>query len=162
MNTMHMEPSSQANAGLFEAEPARRIWTINVLLVDDDAADTSLISDALRRHPGVSAFRSSSDPHGVLHELAEGRIEPDLVLLDICMPHMDGFTFLRRMREIPERAATPVVLLTTSGLRRDAEEAMASTAVSYVIKPPGFTQLQARLDTAIRRTIAGDWRRPSC
>jgi CheY-like chemotaxis protein len=159
---MHIEPSSRTSRRLVEAEPARRIWTINVLLVDDDAADTSLIADALKRHPGVSAFRSSSDPYGVLRELAEGRIEPDLLLLDICMPHMDGFAFLKRMREIPECEATPVVLLTTSGLRRDAEEAMASTAVSYVIKPPGFTQLQARLDTAIRRTIAGDWRRPSC
>jgi CheY-like chemotaxis protein len=162
MNTTHMESSSRANFGLFEADPARRIWTINVLLVDDDAADTSLITDALKRHPGVSAFRSSSAPHNALRELAEGRIKPDLLLLDICMPQMDGFTFLKRMRMIPACAATPVVLLTTSGLRRDAEEAMASTAVSYVIKPPGFAQLQARLDTAIRRTIAGDWRRPSC
>jgi CheY-like chemotaxis protein len=162
MNTIHMESPSQANFGLFEADPARRIWTINVLLVDDDVADTSLIIDALKRHPGVSAFRTSNAPHSVLHELAEGRIKPDLVLLDICMPHMDGFTFLKRLRMIPACAATPVVLLTTSGLRRDAQEALASSAVSYVIKPPSFAQLQARLDTAIRRTIAGDWKRPSC
>jgi CheY-like chemotaxis protein len=162
MNAMHMEPSSRAAFGLFEAEPARRVWTINVLLVDDDPADTSLVADALSRHPSVSAFRTSADPHDALRELAEGRIEPDLVLLDIRMPYMNGFTFLKRMRQIPERAATPVVLLTTSGLRRDAEEAMASTAVSYIIKPPGLSELQVRLDTAIRRTIAGDWRRPPC
>jgi DNA-binding response OmpR family regulator len=161
MNTMHMESSSQVGGVPIEAEPARRIWTINVLLVDDDPADTSLIAAALRRHPGVSAFRSSADPRGVLRELAEGRIEPDLVLLDIKMPRMDGFTFLTLMREIPESATTPVVLLTTSGFRRDAEEALASTAVSYVIKPHSFSQLQARLDTAIRRTIAGDWRKLS-
>ena len=162
MHAAHLEPSRRIGGSPFDVAPPRRIWTINVLVVDDDEADTALIVDALKRHPGVSATRSSDNPEQALKELAVGRISPDLVFLDINMPRMDGFTFLRRMRDIPDMAATPVVLLTTSGHSRNAEEARRSSAVSYVIKPDTYPQLQGRLDAAIRRTISNGWRKPAC
>jgi two-component system, chemotaxis family, chemotaxis protein CheY len=136
------------------AEPAGK----RVLVVDDASLVRMYYRDALERAGYVvDEALNGLEALEKLHEAPA-----DLLIVDVNMPQMDGFTFLKRMRMIPHCAATPVVLLTTSGLRRDAQEAMASSAVSYVIKPPGFAQLQARLDTAIRRTIAGDWRRPSC
>ena len=138
-----------------EPRLARRVWSINVLLVEDDAADTALILDVLKRHPDVSAARASDTPDDALRELADGRSRPDLVLLDIHMPRIDGFEFLRRMRRIPEMADVPVVFLTSSRLPSDVAKAWRSSPTSYVIKPETHAELQNRLDSVIRRTISG-------
>jgi two-component system chemotaxis response regulator CheY len=157
MEMLNLAPAPRTHRAPLDPDPARRIWTINVLMVDDDAADTSLVVDVLRRHPGVSSVRASDDPEGMLEVMDAGRLQPDLVLLDINMPRMDGFTFLRRMRHIPAMASRPVVFLTTSKLGRDAEEARYSSAVSYVVKPDTYVELQTRLDTVVRKTIAAGW-----
>jgi CheY-like chemotaxis protein len=135
------------------------VWSVNVLLVDDDAADTMLVLDILKRHPEVSTARASNAPEAALQEFAGGRARPDLVLLDIHMPRIDGFEFLRRMRRIPRMVETPVVFLTTSGLSRDALMARESSAACYVVKPQTHSNLQARLDVVIQRVISGDWSR---
>jgi putative two-component system response regulator len=140
-----------------DPRPGRRVWNVNVLLVEDDAADTSLILGVLKRHPGVASAEASDEPDLALRQLAAGRLRPDLVLLDIQMPRIDGFGFLSHLRQIPAMAHTPVVFLTTSGLARDVMAARDSTAVSYIIKPSSHGMLQARLDHVIKRAISGIW-----
>jgi CheY-like chemotaxis protein len=139
--------------------PQRHIWSINVLLVDDDAADAHLILNVLRRHPSVAAALAADSPADVLAQLAAGRVRPDLILLDIQMPQMDGFRFLRSLRRIPAMMIVPVVFLTTSGLARDVAAARDSTAVSYVVKPDSYAELQSRLDAVVRSTVSGTWRK---
>ena len=116
-------------------EPAAQFWSLNVLLVEDDAADTSLILDVLKRHPNVSAASAIDAPEEALRKLATTRKKPDLVFVDIHMPRINGFQFLDGMRRIPEMVEVPVVFLTTSGLARDVFEARHSTASLYVVKP---------------------------
>jgi CheY-like chemotaxis protein len=136
----------------------QRIWYINVLVVDDDAADSSLITHALQLNEGVAAVRALANPGDALRQLASGQIDPDLVLLDLHMPQIDGFEFLRRMREIPALKTTPVVFLTSSARLRDAATARDSTAVFYIIKPDTYSGLKARLDLMVKRTISGGWK----
>jgi DNA-binding response OmpR family regulator len=141
----------------FEPRSPNRTWSLNVLLIDDDVADTCLILNVLKRHPQVSAAHATDAPIFALRQLAMGRLRPDLVLLDIHMPKIDGFTFLREMRQIPNMASVPVVFLTTSRLERDVVLAKDATASSYVIKPESYFELQARLNGVVRQAAAGRW-----
>lgn len=59
---------------------------------------------------------------------------PDLILLDIVLPVMDGFTVLGQLREDPDTAATPVILLTNLGQKGDVERGMGLGAADYLIK----------------------------
>ncbi len=126
-------------------------WSINVLLVDDDPADTSLTLNALQRHPDVAAAHAMDDPVAALKLLEAGSLRPDLILLDINMPKMSGFGFIERLRLIPALSDTPVTFLTTSGRLRDIEAARDCGSCAYVVKPDTLADLRARLDTEIRR-----------
>lgn len=141
----------------FDPRPPLHVWAINVLLVEDDAADTSLILNVLRRHPGVSTAHPADAPDLALQQLAAGHLRPDLILLDIHMPRMDGFSFLENLRGIPAMAAVPVVFLTTSCLGKDVVAARHSSASFYLIKPDNYAELQTRLDGVIKRAISGIW-----
>jgi CheY-like chemotaxis protein len=135
--------------------PESRAWSVSVLVVEDDLADTSLILDVLRRHPNVAAAHATDAPDLALRQLAAGQLHPDLVLLDIRMPRLDGFEFLDRLRQIPEMFETPVVFLTTSALASDVIEAKHSSACSYIVKPETYDELKARLDKVITRVVSG-------
>jgi DNA-binding response OmpR family regulator len=145
-------PTSQ-----FEPRSPNRTWNLNVLLIEDDFADTSLILSVLKRHPQVSAAYATDAAEFALRQLAIGRLKPALVLLDIHMPKVSGFTFLRKMREIPSMATVPVVFLTTSRRESDVVRARDASASSYVIKPESYLELQARLNGIVRQAAAGRW-----
>jgi putative two-component system response regulator len=94
-----------------------------------------------------------------LRQLAAGHRKPDLVLLDIHMPRIDGFEFLKGLRRIPGMISVPVVFLTTSGVGKDVLEYMGSSASLYVIKPDTLAELKVRLDGVVERAISGVWSR---
>ena len=139
--------------------PVQRVWSINVLVVEDDAADANLIVSVLKRNGEVASVRAIEDPQLALEQLAAGVVSPDLLLVDLRMPKINGFEFVKRLREIPQMRKTPVVILTSSALMKDALEAKHSSAVFYVIKPDSFWGLQARLDIVVARAISGQWSR---
>jgi CheY-like chemotaxis protein len=140
--------------------PARRVWSLNVLVIDDDVADTELILSVLKRHPDVSAVRAADSPELALRQFAGGHhLRPDLILLDIQMPRMNGFAFLAAMRRIPAVAHVPVVFLTTSKLASDVARMKDSSASLYVIKPDSYFELQARLNGVLKRATSGRWER---
>jgi CheY-like chemotaxis protein len=140
-----------------EPRPSQQAWNISVLLVEDDPADTSLILNVLRRHPKVSTTQAVAAPDIALRQLEAGHMKPDLVLLDIHMPRIDGFQFLQRLRRIASMARTPAVFLTTSSLVVDVVQARQCSASSYVIKPDTYAELQDRLDAVIERVLSGAW-----
>lgn len=137
------------------AQFAQRSSGIDILLVEDDAADTSLILRVLDGHSGVKSAQASDAPDLALRQLTGGRIRVDLILLDIHMPRMDGFKFLRGLRQVRSMASTPVVFLTTAWMARDATDANNSSAALYVIKPETYDDLEACLDRVIRRARSG-------
>jgi DNA-binding response OmpR family regulator len=140
-----------------EADPPRGAGALNVLLVEDDAADTSLILKALEQHPHVARAQSTDAPDFVLRQLELGRLKPDLVLLDIRLPRMDGFTFLSRLRHTPALNDLPVVFLTSSSQPSDMRRAQRSSAADYVVKPESYIELRARLDGVLEQTAMGGW-----
>jgi CheY-like chemotaxis protein len=147
-------PPAQSNA-----RPETRAWSISVLVVEDDLADSSLILDVLRRHSSVASAHATDAPDQALKQLASGQLRPDLVLLDIRMPRLDGFEFLERLRRISGLEDTPVVFLTTSAFASDVIEAKHSSARSYIVKPESYEELKLRLDRVIKNTLSGAWSR---
>lgn len=109
-----------------------------VLVVDDDAADILLIKRAFSLSTIESTVVSASDGEealDTLRELSANASAPDLVLLDLNMPGMDGWDTLKHIRADEALKRLPVVVLTTSESQRDVDSVYALNANCYVQKP---------------------------
>ncbi len=78
--------------------------------------------------------------------------KPDLYILDIMLPGMDGLEVLRRLRADQNVADTPVIMLTARTAELDRVKGLESGADDYVVKPFGIMELQARVKAVLRRT----------
>jgi CheY-like chemotaxis protein len=132
-------------------------WTIEVLVIEDDEADRSLIMDVVKRDPNVSALYATDAADQALIDLQRGRLRPNLIFLDIQMPRLNGFKFLEALRLIPSMRDTAVVVLTTSGLARDAKEACTGGVNLYIVKPDSYEELKVRLSAVVNQARTGVW-----
>jgi class 3 adenylate cyclase/CheY-like chemotaxis protein len=119
--------------------------TPTVLVVDDQPANIRLL-DAILVPRGYEVWTASSGEEA-LKILAEQDL--DLVLLDIVMPGMDGYEVCRRIRERPETAFLPVVMVTASGDEQKVK-ALESGADDFVTKPINQSELLARVASLAR------------
>jgi DNA-binding response OmpR family regulator len=115
-----------------------------ILVVDDDADIRGLVRELLERRGFVVA--EASDGKQALQEMYEGR--PDLVLLDVSMPGLDGWTTLERIRELSD---VPVVMLTARSEELEKTRGLRAGADDYVTKPFGRQELLARVEAHLRR-----------
>lgn len=115
-----------------------------ILVVEDDEAIGQGLRDALESE-GYDVLLAADGEEGLRLGLAE---DPDLIVLDIMLPRMDGFTVLERLRA--DHVATPVLLLTARGLERDRVRGLDLGADDYVVKPFGLSELLARIRTRLR------------
>jgi DNA-binding response OmpR family regulator len=115
-----------------------------VLVVDDDPDVRSLVAELLTR----AGYRVTEAPNGrdALRVLFDER--PDLVVLDVSMPELDGWATLERIRELSD---VPVVMLSALGAELEKVRALRSGADDYVTKPFGRQELLARVETVLRR-----------
>jgi CheY-like chemotaxis protein len=128
-------------------ERARPARTIRVLLVEDNPHVAELITDGLdgaaeRDLEGHVSFIFDvvGDGQAALERI--GEVHPDLIILDVYMPVMDGAMFLRFLRARPKHAKTPVIALSAGGpAARDA--AMAAGADVFLDKPMRLNELLA-------------------
>jgi two-component system CheB/CheR fusion protein len=123
------------------------------VLVVDDLEDTSEMVAQLLRMSGAIVIGATSGEDG-LRILAEK--EFDAVISDIAMPGMDGFEFLRRLRQLPGRGNIPVLALTGLGRPEDIERARAAGFHSYVTKPFELETLMDVLQKLPKRRGNGD------
>lgn len=115
-----------------------------ILLVEDDAAAREAVGHSLVAHG--YALRTAADGEAALREWERQR--PDIVLLDLGLPGLDGLAVLRRIRR---DAATPVVILSARDEERGKVEALDAGADDYLTKPFGTAELHARIRAALRR-----------
>lgn len=120
-----------------------------ILVVDDDPIDREMIELAFKRASVESPVVTVGDGQEALDYLqAKGRFRerhpedlPAVIVLDLDMPRMDGFEFLRRVKLTPDLAAIPVVVLTTSEFDKDLSQSYALGAKSCITKPGDFERL---------------------
>jgi DNA-binding response OmpR family regulator len=103
-----------------------------VLVVDDDRVIQQLLQVNLELE-GYEVVGTAADGEAALEE-AE-RLRPDLIILDIMMPKMDGLEVCRRLREHPGLARVPVLLLSARAQDLDIRAGLASGASAYLTKP---------------------------
>jgi two-component system, OmpR family, KDP operon response regulator KdpE len=120
-----------------------------ILLIEDDPGIVSTLRVHLRAR-GYTIVTAEDGASG-LRELTKA--QPDLVLLDLGLPDLDGVDVLRRLRE---RSDAPVVVLTARQASQDKVEALDLGADDYVTKPFGMDELLARIRAALRRPGAPD------
>jgi two-component system KDP operon response regulator KdpE len=115
-----------------------------VLLVEDDVATQRAVNASLDGHG--YAVRVAADGQEALR-LWEMR-RPDVVLLDLTLPDMDGLQIIRRLRR---DATTPILVLSARDQERDKVDALEQGADDFVTKPFGMAELHARLRALLRR-----------
>jgi two-component system KDP operon response regulator KdpE len=114
-----------------------------ILVVDDEPGILRAVQTNLGRHD----YRVETAATGELALETYSRVRPDVVLLDLGLPDMDGLDVLRAIRE---RGSTPVVVLSAREAERDKVAALDLGADDYLTKPFGVNELLARIRVALR------------
>jgi two-component system, chemotaxis family, response regulator Rcp1 len=129
-----------------------------LLLVEDNPGDVRLTREALREADvSVELIDVPDGEQAIAYLRAPAR--PDLVLLDLNLPKMDGLEVLEAIRSDPELRRTPVIMLSTSGSARDVLACYERGANCYVVKPIDLDEFTA-LVQAINRFWLGVARLP--
>lgn len=123
---------------------------IRVLIVEDEPAIREGLEDVFAYH-GYEVD-SAADGEAGLHKALNGR--HDLVLLDVMLPHLDGFQICERIRE--RDRAQPIIMLTARTADDDVIHGLRLGADDYVSKPFSVTQLVLRAQAVLRRSGGGD------
>ncbi|HPR08858.1 MAG TPA: response regulator, partial [Denitromonas sp.] len=118
-----------------------------ILIVDDTPENLAVLGDVLQPDYTVQATTSGERALAI----AAAKPAPDLILLDIMMPGMDGYTVLGRLRQNPATRDIPVVFLTALTDTQDEEHGLALGAVDYITKPIRPALVLARVRTHVRR-----------
>ena len=103
----------------------------NVLIVDDSATDTHLLSEMLKKN-GYTVSTAVSGEEGIAKAKKD---KPDLVLMDIVMPGMSGFEATRAISKSPETSTIPVIVCSTKGQETDKAWGLRQGAKDYIVKP---------------------------
>jgi len=120
-----------------------------VLLVDDEDNLRSMLEAALAHH----GFEVHTAANGREALAAVGTVVPDLLVLDVMMPDLDGFEVCRRLRI--DGIKVPVVFLTARDTTEDAVRGLSLGGDDYLVKPFSLEELVARMNAVLRRTGLG-------
>lgn len=127
-------------------EMAQQADRRTVLVVDDEPT----ISEVVARYLERAGYSAATAGDGIEALRVAGECDPDLVVLDLMLPELDGFEVLRRLQaDGAER--TPVILLTAKGEHDDRLAGLRRGADDYIVKPFSPSELVARVDAVLRR-----------
>ncbi len=119
-----------------------------VLIVDDSKTQLALVKSWLEQH-GLSTL--SADNGDLALSLAAAA-RPDLVLMDIVMPRMNGFQATRKMSRDPRTADIPIILITSKSQKADRVWGLRQGAVDYLVKPVSEHDLLQRVEAALQNS----------
>ena len=123
-----------------------------IYCVEDDSSIRELMLYALR----ASGFEAEGFPDAQALFDAIAHTEPQLILLDIMLPGMDGIEVLKTIRATPATAAIPVIMATAKGTEYDKVVGLDLGADDYLCKPFGMMEMISRIRAVLRRTNPGN------
>lgn len=114
-----------------------------ILIIDDEPANVRLLERLLQQE-GFASLESATDPRQALPLFTEFR--PDLILLDLHMPHLDGFAVLKQIRaRIREDDYLPIIVLTADVTGEAKQQALSMGAMDFLTKPLDHTEVRLRI-----------------
>jgi DNA-binding response OmpR family regulator len=118
-----------------------------ILLIDDNEQLLRMLTKSLTSLAGFRVITASNGAEGLEMFFTHA---PDCVVVDVVMPELNGFQFVRALRGDPETAQTPLIILTALAQDKDQFIGLASGADQFLIKPVKPTELIATIDRALQ------------
>jgi CheY-like chemotaxis protein len=122
---------------------------IRILYVEDNEDNVYMLSQRLRKH-GFEVIVASDGQQGV--EMAY-REKPDLILMDLGLPSLDGWSAARLLKEAPDTHPIPIIALSAHTMPGDRERALAAGCDEYAAKPVVLERLLAKIDSLLQDRI---------
>ena len=154
MNDIEASGAAGANVERDEALNRRLEPSAHILLIDDDAKLTRLLRESLEG-AGYAVIEAHNGLDGLRELFAR---QPDLVVLDVMMPRMDGWQTLERVREMSE---VPVIMLTARDAEPERLRGFELGADDYVTKPFSLAEMNARVKAVLARAGRSTPRAPT-
>ena len=123
-----------------------------ILVIDDEPANVELLQ-AILEDSGYQNVKTITDSRVALE--ACQTFGPDLVLLDLMMPHVDGFAILAGLRSEPHRVCTPVIVLTADETKETRVRALNAGATDFILKPFDLTETLLRIERVLAMRLGG-------
>jgi two-component system, cell cycle response regulator DivK len=121
-----------------------------ILLVEDDEMNRDMLSRRLQRR-GYEVLLAIDGAEGVAEAQAQA---PDLILMDMSLPVLDGWEATRRLKATPETRAIPIIALTAHAMSGDHDKAMEAGCDDFDTKPIEFDRLLAKMDALLNMRTA--------
>jgi CheY-like chemotaxis protein len=121
----------------------------NLLIVDDAPANLRLLAEILMPEYEVSVATNGPEALEIATSKTDLNMTPDMVLLDIMMPEMDGYEVCRKLKETPHTKDIPVIFITANTDDETLKRAFESGGTDYVRKPVNRIELLARIKSAL-------------
>ena len=120
----------------------------SILLVDDDPS----ILDLLKCNLEIAGYEVHTALEGIQAQALALQVEPDLIVLDLMLPNVDGLTVCQRLRRDPRSARIPILMLTALDKSEEIIEGFNAGADDYLTKPFQLAELLVRVQALLRRT----------
>lgn len=118
-----------------------------ILLVEDNEMNRDMLSRRLQRK-GYDVLIATDGEQGVAVAMAE---QPDLILMDMSLPILDGWEATRKIKADPAISAVPVIALTAHAMAGDQEKCVAAGCDDYDTKPVDLTRLLGKIESLLQR-----------
>jgi DNA-binding response OmpR family regulator len=122
-----------------------------ILVIEDDPATSRLVDYSLR-HEGYQVITSSNGLDGIRKAHSES---PDLVILDVMLPGMDGFEICHRLRAEPDTAKLPILMFSAKAQEIDRETGIKVGADDYLTKPSAPADIVSRVEKLLAKRNGG-------
>ncbi|MFA5312094.1 MAG: response regulator [Methanomassiliicoccales archaeon] len=127
---------------------------LKVLYIEDNDQNFYLV-DYILRSSGYEVLRAHDGPEGL--DLVT-KYDADLILLDIQLPGMDGYTIACELRKNPALSKTPIIALTSYAMAEDRERALRSGCTEHIEKPINPNTFKAQIEKVLERSSEGEKR----
>jgi two-component system alkaline phosphatase synthesis response regulator PhoP len=118
-----------------------------ILVIEDDPATSRLVDYSLR-HEGYQVISASNGLEGIRKALSES---PDLVILDVMLPGVDGFEICHRLRSEPTTAHLPILMFSAKAQEIDKDTAIKVGADDYLTKPAAPAEMVSRVEKLLAK-----------
>jgi len=149
-NIKYMQENLPNNLNSFETREEVQLQRIGVFLADDNREFTGLLSEYIKEQEDMELVGTAYNGEEVVRKLQELERVPDVMILDIIMPHLDGLGVLEKLREMDLSPMPKIIMLTAFGQETITQRAVQLGASYYILKPFDIEVLANRI-----RQLAG-------